>query len=57
MIKEAIEVEEYLAISHNMWGLPYSKDEGSRVNPLNGHQWTPKDCKNQSETWINKGSN
>lgn len=23
----------------------YSKDDGCRVNPLKGHQWTPNDCK------------
>lgn len=30
----------------------YSKD-GSRVNPLNGHQWTPNDCKitNRKGLW------
>lgn len=32
----------------NTWNCAYSKDEGSRVNPLKGHQWTPNDCKRWS---------
>lgn len=36
-----------------MWDCAYSKDEGSRVKLPNGHQWTPKDCKNHLNITIN----